>query len=117
MALKVFGKRNRAGPTKPGSKLANTSGSQGTGMPLPKGQRVRPRRETWSSCTIFWPPGRRLKGICVDVSATGARVKLSENQHIPAQVRLVSAQLGLNREAALVRIDGLDAAFRFLDDL
>lgn len=114
MTVKVFGRRPPmflADRVNGGSRTA----SVGDAMELRVAKSRSSRMETWASCTIFWVPDGRMKAICVDVSATGARVKLSENERVPSNVRLVSAQLGMNREAVLVRLDGFDAAFRFVE--
>lgn len=73
-----------------------------------------PRRETWAACTLFSSDGT-MRAVCVEVSASGARIRLGEGIMPPARARFVSAQLGLNREAMLSRIDGLEAAYRFTD--
>lgn len=114
MTVKVFGRRP---PMFLADRVNGVSRTAGVGDAVqPRVAKSRSSRmETWASCTIFWVPDGLVKAICVDVSTTGARVKLRESAPVPSRVRLVSAQLGLNREAVLVRLDGFDAAFRFVE--
>ncbi|MFN3911953.1 PilZ domain-containing protein [Hyphomonas sp.] len=73
-----------------------------------------PRMVTWAPCTLF-ADGAAYAAMCTDISATGARIRFSENFVPPSRCRIVSAQLGLHREARLSRTNGLDAAYYFAD--
>jgi len=112
MPLKVFGKRRRHIPA---GRMAQAIGAlQDAGASF-RIATIRQRKAQWAPCTLFWEPGGHLRGVCIDISDTGARIRFIGRPHLPKELRLVSAQLGLNRACRLVRSDAQEAAFQFTD--
>jgi len=73
------------------------------------------RESTWATCVLVWEPKGREEGICIDISATGARVRFRNKVFLPPQFHFVSSKLGINSPAEFVRQDGHDVAIRFID--
>lgn len=71
------------------------------------------RESTWATCVLVWEPKGREEGVCVDISATGARIRFRNKVMVPARFHFVSAKLGINTPAEFVRQDGNDVAIRF----
>lgn len=109
---KVFGRRSRRISGDRIAKVLNTDQTDRVWF-----QRLVPRQRKaqWAPCTLYWAPNGQERGVCVDLSDTGARVRFRSRTPLPQQLRLVSAQLGLNRACVLVRRDENDAAVRFSD--
>ena len=71
------------------------------------------RESTWATCVLVWEPKGREEGVCIDISATGARLRFHHKVMLPARFHFVSAKLGINAPAEFIRQDGNDVAIRF----
>ena len=72
------------------------------------------RKATWAICVLTWKPKGRARGICIDVSETGARIRFRNKVVPPQAFQFVSPKLGLNVPARFVRQDGFDVSIEFI---
>ena len=108
----VFGRRPRGVS---GARIADVLKTDQTERSLFRVFIPRQRTAQWAPCTLYWAPNGQQRGVCVNISETGAKVRFDNRALLPQELRLVSAQLGVNRPCVLVRRDENDAAFRFTD--
>lgn len=76
-------------------------------------RRKSKRLKAWAVCTLVWPPNGRARGVCVNYSETGARIRFSHRVTLPPHFVLVSARMGFNHECELVRQEGFDISVQF----
>ncbi|WP_084397932.1 PilZ domain-containing protein [Henriciella aquimarina] len=71
------------------------------------------RQHLWVPCSLSWPPGVVAEGICLDISASGARIRNRKTMHVPTRFHFHCVRLGIDAPARLVRQDGVDIAIQF----
>ena len=72
------------------------------------------RDDTYVECAVSTGPGHLERGIVVDVSETGARIRFYSRWTLPGRVRISAPRLGLDREAEVVWQDFNEAGLKFL---
>lgn len=80
----------------------------------PPEQRRAEREGSYRVAKITYPSGYVRKGIVVDLSATGARIRFSERGELPDRVTLRIQGLSGLRDAEKVWQETHDAGVRFL---
>lgn len=81
--------------------------------PKPKSRRTAPRKDSWAECSLMSAEGAQWKGVIIDVSRLGARVRFRHRSQLPGRVRIVSPRYKLNRIARVVWQDDSDAGLEF----
>ncbi|MEM6665481.1 MAG: PilZ domain-containing protein [Pseudomonadota bacterium] len=71
------------------------------------------RQGAYRVVTVTYPSGYIRKGVIVDLSATGARIRFSQRGELPDRVTLRIEGLSGNKEADMVWQEAYDAGVRF----
>jgi hypothetical protein len=86
--------------------------------PHPKPRGIIPRAlrtPCYANCQVYFAGNTCLRGVILDHSETGVRVRFSHRSALPEEVRVVSARLSLDRKARIVRRLDQDIGLEFLD--
>lgn len=81
---------------------------------VPPELRQSEREGAYRVVSVTYPSGYIRKGIVVDLSSTGARVRFSERGELPDKITLRIEGLSGRREAETVWQETHDAGLRFL---
>lgn len=75
----------------------------------------RARRDgAYKVVTVIYPTGYERKGVAVDMSATGVRVRFSQRGELPSRVELKIDGMSGKRTADVVWQETHDAGFKFV---
>lgn len=80
--------------------------------PAPKTARAE-RDSVYADCTVTFPLSGVEKGVALDISATGIRVRFRHKVAFPERVLITVPRYNLKCEAYVVRSDYFDVAFQF----
>ena len=78
-------------------------------------RRGEPRRWRLQSGRLAGAAGQSIDCTIMDISTTGARVRVAEGQHLPARIYLVDAIEGVAYKAQLVRSSGREHGLAFTE--
>lgn len=81
--------------------------------PAPPEHRWADRTGTYKIATLVYPSGYTRKGVVIDMSASGARVRFSQRASLPETVTLKIEGVPGARQAQIVWQEAMDAGLRF----
>ena len=81
--------------------------------PAPKTARAE-RDPIYADCTITYPFSGSEKGVALDISASGIRVRFRHKVVFPQMVLITVPSYNIKCEAYVVRSDYFDVAFKFI---
>ena len=73
------------------------------------------RAETWAICSIRLDSGEIRDGVIINISKTGARIRLKQRGAVSEQVIFRCPRYRLNRMAEVVWHNGFDIGVRFFE--
>lgn len=75
------------------------------------------RENSFKAAVVTFPTGYKARGIVVDYSATGVRIRFQTIEHLPEVVTLSVPGLNMTAQARLVWSDRIDYGLEFLQPL
>lgn len=71
------------------------------------------RQEAYKPCTVIYPSGFKRRGVVMDMSQRGVRIRFSERAGLPEKVQVKLDGLHEPRTATVAWHDNIDAGLRF----
>jgi len=71
------------------------------------------RQEAYKPCTIIYPSGFKRRGVVMDMSQRGVRIRFTERAGLPERVQVMVDGFSEPRNATVAWHDTIDAGLRF----
>lgn len=71
------------------------------------------RKDAFMEMVVVTEAGDRMKGIALDVSKTGARIRFQTTAALPSRIRLKIPKLKFDRDVDVIWRKGVDAGVKF----
>lgn len=72
------------------------------------------RMDTWCVCSIFTGGIEDRKGVVINTSDTGARVRFDTRGRLPIVVKIKAPRIGLEQKARVVWQDSMDVGLEYI---
>ncbi|MEM7768442.1 MAG: PilZ domain-containing protein [Pseudomonadota bacterium] len=71
------------------------------------------RQEAYKPCTVIYPSGFKRRGVVMDMSQRGVRIRFTERAGLPERVQVMVDGFSEPRNATVAWHDSIDAGLRF----
>ncbi len=71
------------------------------------------RQDAYKPCTVIYPSGFKRRGVVMDMSQRGVRIRFTERAGLPDNVQVIVDGMTAPRNATVAWHDSIDAGLRF----